>query len=88
LYIPQALSAFRKHTNAGSNPNFNPYFHYAVSDWYRLIDSCLEAGLIGTEDSEAAFTNYINLSVNFENLFPEQLKKFKELAQIRIQSML
>jgi glycosyltransferase involved in cell wall biosynthesis len=87
LYIPQALSAFRKHTNAGSNPSFNPYFHYAVSDWYRLIDSCLKAGLIGEEDCEGAFTNYINLSGNFENIFPEQLENFKEMAESRVRQL-
>jgi glycosyltransferase involved in cell wall biosynthesis len=87
LYIPQALSAFRKHANAGSNPNANPNLHYAVSDWYRLIDSSLEAGLIGAEDSEGAFTNYIKLSGVYESIFPEQLKKFKEMAQSRVRSM-
>jgi len=88
LYIPQALSAFRKHANAGSNPHANPFLHYSVSDWYRLIDSCLEAGLIGAEYSEGAFTNYIKLSGIYEDIFPEQLKKFKEMAQSRVRSIL
>lgn len=88
LYIPQALSAFRKHANAGSNPYINSILHYAVSDWYRLIDSCLEVGLIGAEDSERAFTNYINHSGIYESIFPEQLKKFKEMAQSRVRSTL
>lgn len=88
LYIPHALSAFRRHANAGSNPYANPNLHSAVSDWYRLIDSCLEAGLIGAEDSEGAFTNYIKHSGIYESIFPEQLKKFKEMAQSRIRSIL
>jgi glycosyltransferase involved in cell wall biosynthesis len=88
LYIPHALSAFRRHANAGSNPNANTGLHYAVSDWYRLIDSCLEAGLIGAEDSEGAFTNYMKLSGIYESIFPEQLKKFKEMAQSRVRSIL
>lgn len=84
LYIPNSLSAFRKHSDAGSDPVNNPIFHIVVSDWFRLIETSLKIGLISEGEGKAAFKNYIQLSSHFEKLYPEQLSKFREMALKRI----
>lgn len=84
LYIPHSLSAFRKHSDAGSDPVNNTSFHIVVSDWFRLIETSLKIGLISEGDSKVAFKNYIQLSSHFEKLYPEQLSKFREMARMRM----
>lgn len=81
LYIPHALSAFRKHSGGGSDVTTNPGFHHAVSDWFRLILGADRAGLLQRDEAIAATQSYLNLAKHFEGTFLKQLAPWNEQAR-------
>jgi glycosyltransferase involved in cell wall biosynthesis len=76
VLIPYELSAFRLHDAAGSNVNFNPQFHYAVTDWLRLIGAGFKNDLIGPSDLGEALSKYRVLSNRFLSLYPNEISAF------------
>jgi glycosyltransferase involved in cell wall biosynthesis len=80
VYIPYALSAFRKHRDGGSNVEANPLFHHAVSDWFRLIIGADRAGLLQPDNVVAATRSYLILAGHFQGKFQQQLAPWKTQA--------
>ncbi len=81
LYIPQALSAFRLHDAGGSTAHANPLFHFAVSDWFRLVEGAVACGLLDPGQARTAAVNYLKLSSGFETAFANELRPWRERAQ-------
>ena len=79
LILPYELSAFRKHEKSGSNMEFNPQFHYAVTDWLRLINTSYKLGILPKDKLKMALTNYNKLESRFRSIYPEQIEKFAPL---------
>lgn len=80
LYIPFSVSAFRFHQEGGSIPAKNPHFHYAVSDWLQLLEGAFAKGLVTPDEFKAGVRKYLQLSANFETLFPTQLGPLRDRA--------
>jgi len=80
LYMPYELSAFRKHETGGSNIKVNPNFHFAVTDWIRLIELAIINDLISKEDARVAVLNYEKLSEQFLDIYPKEILTFRSKA--------
>lgn len=81
LYIPYSLSAFRKHSDGGSNIQNNPNLHYAVSDWIKLALLGFHEGVLDHAEAKLAVSNYLRLSANYNHYFPDQLSPWNAIAE-------
>ena len=81
LYIPFDLSAFRQHENSESNPLITKTFHTAVSGWIKLIELAYSKGHLNDAEATIACENYLKLSLNYVNLFPEHLYPWEDRAK-------
>ena len=84
LYIPQSLSAFRKHRNGGSNLQSNPLFHMAVTDWLILVRAAYRYGALSHTTALAATRLQAGLNSSFAPAFPEAMA----ITQAETQSFL
>ena len=87
LYIPHSLSAFRKHSEGGSNVATNPYFHLVVSDWHRVIRAAYRSSELDKTSAIAGTKIQILMNNHFMATFPDpmaatQIETTKFLAEL------
>jgi glycosyltransferase involved in cell wall biosynthesis len=87
LYIPHSLSAFRKHSEGGSNVAFNPGFHMVVSDWLRLIRAAYRAGDLDRASAIAGARVQMVMNDHFKATFPEPMSITQQEAQSFLQEL-
>ena len=87
LYIPHSLSAFRKHSEGGSNIALNPFFHLVVSDWLRLIRAAYHAGDLDRSAAISGTRVQMVMNNNFMATFPEPMAIAQQSAQSFLQML-
>lgn len=87
LYLPFDLSAFRLHQSSASNPNINPLFVHAVTDWFNLIIEANKRQRLNREQTIQALSHYIGIANMHIERYPEQLTAVNEQATALIEKL-
>jgi glycosyltransferase involved in cell wall biosynthesis len=82
IYLDEELSYFRKDSSieSNSNPNTNPSFVYAITDWVLIMINSCELGVISKEEIRSKMTMVINFLEGWSKYHPSvEVEKSKFL---------
>jgi glycosyltransferase involved in cell wall biosynthesis len=87
VYIPAPLSAFRKHSNQGSNYKHNPGYYLGLIEWYRLIKHYEKLNFLNKADLAQSFTNYLAILNKLDGISEPKLADIKAQVLLSLRNI-